>query len=235
MTQFTEMALKVAESKQSGASAAGDQTMRMLVPLITQTARRIHASKGMLRQQAAHDFATEAPSLVWKRIHKFRTWYFSHEEQVRRDPSKEWFLAWCYTELHYRYLDWRRHEGRECHLYLRGDEEIADKFRAASAPDSAADSSMPSEDLQLVLDCNALDGVIFCCLTGQWANVPAGTWNAWLADLSLAAPFPPPEFLRAEPSQRRARLISVLGISRDVLYQRWRRLKLKFQPATMAT
>jgi len=235
MNPFTELALKVAESRRLGATAEGDAAMRLLTPLAIQTARRIHAAMNRLHRQAALDFAAEAATLIWNRIEHFETWYYGKlSDADRNNPTRDWFLAWSYSELRYRYLDWGRRQAVESHQYLNGDETLTDDQRLASEPADDADAEIPGLDLERILGFSALDGVILCCLTGQWDRIPAQAWNRWRAELRLEMPFPPADFLTARPVKRRAILTAKLGITRDVLYQRWRRLKLRFQQDPVA-
>ena len=59
--------------------------------------------------------------------------------------------------------------------------------------------------------------------------VPAELWRQWLDRLELREPFPPDAFIQAPKTKRRAALAEALGVSRDVIYQRWLRLKQKLQ------
>jgi len=60
-------------------------------------------------------------------------------------------------------------------------------------------------------------------------KVPADVWSGWLARLGLEQPFPPATFVQAPKTKKRAVLAEALNISRDVIYQRWLRLKQKLQ------
>ena len=72
---WTELALKLAQAKRLGESAAADLALRELSVLVTQTARRIHASYGSLRKQRAADFVAQAPTFIWNKVERFEEWY----------------------------------------------------------------------------------------------------------------------------------------------------------------
>ena len=232
---WTELALKLAQAKRLGASADADLALRELSPLVTQTARRIHASYSSLRKQRAADFVAQAPALIWKKIERFEDWYareFSPQDQAI--AAKEYFAAWCYVELRYRYLDNAREQSDEQRLLsLSFDRPIADPRGASDDDDDAFE--LPPEELERVRAWDPLDGVILFCLTGLWDQLPEALWNGWLAQLGIEPPFPPQEYLRAPSQKKRAALAAALNVSRDVIYQRWRRLKARFREQIPST
>jgi len=95
--------------------------------------------------------------------------------------------------------------------------------------EAPGDFELAGDELDRVKHWDPLDGVILFSLTGQWDKVPAEVWKHWLDRLKVAEPFPPREYLEAPKTKKRAVLASLLGVSRDVIYQRWLRLKQKFQ------
>jgi hypothetical protein len=228
MGTWTELALKLAQAKRLGIAAEADFAMRELSVLITQTARRIHASYGSLRKQRAADFVAQAPTLVWKKIERFEEWYQRElSPQDHALAAKEYFSAWCYVELRYRYLDNAREQSDEQRmLSLSPDRTIADP-RSETDDDNDA-FELPPEELERVRNWDPLDGVILFCLTGLWDQLPAGLWTSWLERLGIEEPFPPEDYLRAPAQKKRAALAAALNVSRDVIYQRWRRLKNRF-------
>ena len=237
MGRWTELALKVASAKKVGGTRDGDLAMLDLAPFVTQTARRIHAAHASLRRQRAADFIAMAPALVWKKMEKFEEWYERElTPELRKDAPKDWFAAWCYVELRYRYLDQGRDQAEEQRVRsLASNSAVAGRLQGGDVV-SVADDEPPAGDFELAGDeldrvkhWDPLDGVILFCLTGQWDKVPAEVWKHWLDRLKLAEPFPPREYMEAPKTKKRAVLANLLGVSRDVIYQRWLRLKQKFQ------
>src|SRR4051812_40166440 len=114
MARWTELALIVANAKKLGGTREGELAMQEIAPFITQTARRIHAAHASLRRQRAADFVAMAPALVWKKMEKFEAWYERElSPELRAEPPKDWFAAWCYVELRFRYLDQGRDQADE--------------------------------------------------------------------------------------------------------------------------
>lgn len=226
---WTELALKLAEAKRLGGGAGADLAMRELSPLVTQTARRVHASYGSLRKQRAADYVAQAPVLAWKKIERFEEWYLRElTPEDRARGVKEYFSAWCYVELRYRYLDAAREQSEEQRvLPLAPDRPIADPRSEVEEDGDAFE--LPPEELDRVRNWDPLDGVILFCLTGLWDQLPAGLWTSWLERLGIEEPFPPEAYLRANAGKKRAALADALNVSRDVIYQRWRRLKTRFK------
>ena len=235
MSRWTELALIVANAKKLGGTREGDRAMQEIAPFITQTARRIHATHASLRRQRAADFIAMAPALVWKKIEKFEAWYERElTPELRADAPKDWFAAWCYVELRYRYLDQGRDQADEMKVRsLTANAPIAGRLvggdMVADGDEPAAEFDLPAEDLGRVKGLDPLDAVILFCLTGQWDKVPADVWDGWLGRLGVSRPFPPTTFVQAPKTKRRAVLAEALNISRDVIYQRWLRLKQKLQ------
>lgn len=234
MARWTELALAAATAKRTQDRVGGNFAMSELAPVAVRTARRIHATYASLRRQRAADFVAMAPTLVWNKVEKFEQWYFGKLSDAQRaDPTKDWFSAWCYTELHYRYLDQGRDQADEQVTYSLspGGGDAIGGYHPAGANDGGDDDAggfaLTGEDLARVRGWGALDGVILFCLTGQWDKVPADLWSAWLAELDLRPPFPPVHYLQAPRTKKRAVLASLLHVSRDVIYQRWLRLKRK--------
>jgi len=230
MVRWTELALKVAQAKRLGDTREGSAAMAELAPLAVQTARRIHAALCSLRKQRAADFVAQAPALVWKKIDRFEDWY--HRElspEARANPPKDWFSAWCYVELRYRYLDQGRDQADEQRVRPLTADGADTARRPADdlAADSGGDFDLSPDDLERIRHWDPLDGVILFCLTGQWDKVPADLWADWTEALGLTAPFPPARYLHVQRTKRRAELASLLNVSRDVIYQRSLRLKLK--------
>jgi len=170
-----------------------------------------------------------APAMVWKKIEKFEAWYERElSPELRANPPKDWFAAWCYVELRYRYLDAGRDQADEHKVQtLTAHSPIAGRLTGGDEP--PADFELAAEELGRVQQWDALDGVILFSLTGQWDKVPAELWRQWLDRLELREPFPPDAFIQAPKTKRRAALAEALGVSRDVIYQRWLRLKQKLQ------
>jgi hypothetical protein len=228
MGRWTELALKLAQAKRVGNLADADAVMRELQPLASQTARRVHAAYASLRKQRAADFLAVAPTLIWKKIERFEEWYLrelSVEDRAR--AAKEYFAAWCYVELRYRYFDAAREQSDEQRvLSLAPDRPIADPRYKRDEQDE--EFELPPEELRRVRQWDPLDGVVLFCLTGLWDRLPPGLWTRWLEQLGIEEPFPPEEYLRAPSTRKRAVLAASLNVSRDVIYQRWRRLKARF-------
>jgi hypothetical protein len=237
MARWTELALKVATAKRLGGTPEGETAMKELSPFVTQTARRIHAQLGSLRRQAAMDFVAIAPALAWKKMEKFEAWYLRElspevrEQAASEGSAKDWFGAWCFVELRYRYLD----AGRE----QADDQRVRSLHPAApvvgrpsdAVAEAALDFDLGPEEIERVQQWDPLDGVILFCLTNQWDKVPADLWKQWITGLGLAEPFPPEQYVRAPKTKKRAVLAAALNVSRDVIYQRWLRLKNRFQIA----
>jgi hypothetical protein len=229
MGRWTELALKLAQAKRLGEFAQADAVMRELAPLASQTARRVHAAYASLRKQRAADFLAIAPALIWKKIERFEEWYLRElSESDRARAAKEYFAAWCYVELRYRYFDAAREQSDEQRLLsLAPDRPIADP-RWQRDQDDNDEFELPPEELERIREWDPLDGVVLFCLTGLWDRLPAGLWTSWLEQLGIEEPFPPEEYLRAAGTRKRAVLAASLNVSRDVIYQRWRRLKARF-------
>lgn len=228
MGRLTELALKLAQAKRLGDTAEADLVMRELQPLASQTARRVHAAYASLRKQRAADFLAVAPALIWKKIERFEEWYLRElSEADRIRAAKEYFAAWCYVELRYRYFDAAREQSEEQRLLsLAPDRPIADP--RYERDDEDEEFELPPEELRRVREWDPLDGVVLFCLTGLWDRLPPGLWTSWLERLGIEEPFPPEEYLRAPSTRKRAVLAASLNVSRDVIYQRWRRLKARF-------
>ena len=214
--------------------------MADLSPFIRETARRVHGRHYSLHRQTAADFIAQSPALVWSRIEHFESWYHTElPASARRDSDKDFFAAWCYRELHYRYLDFCRQQKAQPKVAaLEFAEQLADlkaqpvgvgaDAGASAGPASVYDFSLSSGEAEQLAEWDALDGVILFTLAGQWSQVPAGTWDGWLDDLGLVPPFPPEDFVEAARPKRRTLLAEALGVSRDVIYQRWLRLRKKY-------
>lgn len=229
MHQLTPIALAVAQAKCLAAhSPKVDRDMADLAPLIRETAQRIHSRHYALQRQLAADFIAHAPALIWSRIEHFQTWYFQElPVEVRSAKEKDFFAAWCYRELHFRYLDLgRQQRSAPRHAPLDATGEFADTREAGVT--SPYDFALSPLEAQQLSDWDPLDGVILFCLAGHWEQVPPRLWSRWLDELSLAAPFPPQSFVDAPRPQRRACLAQALHVSRDVIFQRWHRLKKKY-------
>ena len=231
MGRWTELALKVAVAKRVGGTPEGDRAMTELEPFIVQTARRIHHGQhGTLRKQRALDFIAMAPALVWAKMEKFEQWYDRElTPTARADATKEWFSAWCRVELRYRYLDQGRSQAEEQRLHSLADGNAVADDRAEEPGAPAGGFELAPEDVERIKGWDPLDGVILFTLTDQWDKVPADLWRHWLDQLGLEEPIPPAAYLQAPKLKKRAVLADALGVSRDVIYQRWLRLKLRFQ------
>ena len=105
---------------------------------------------------------------------------------------------------------------------------VAESAGASAEPASVYDFALSEGDAEQLGEWDPLDGVILFCLAGQWTQVPAHIWDAWLDELELEGDFPPPEFVEAPRPRRRTLLADALNVSRDVIYQRWLRLKKKY-------
>jgi hypothetical protein len=214
--------------------------MSDLSPFIRETARRVHGRHYSLHRQTAADFIAQSPALVWSRIEHFESWYHTElPASAKKDSAKDFFAAWCYRELHYRYLDFCRQQKAQPKVAaLEFAEQLADTRSAGPAtwsdggasaePASVYDFSLSAGEAEQLSDWDALDGVILFSLAGQWSQVPAGTWDGWLDELGLVPPFPPEDFVEAARPKRRTLLAEALGVSRDVIYQRWLRLRKKY-------
>jgi hypothetical protein len=241
MFRWTELALEVARAKSAGGNPKGDRAMADLSPLITQTARRIHAAHASLRRQRALDFVAMSPALVWRKIEKFVEWYDRElTPETRASPTKDFFAAWCYVELRYRYLDAGREQGDERKVRsLNPAASIAGRLAGGDVvtedDEPTADFDLSPDEVDRIKAWDPLDAVILFCLTGQWDKVPADVWRGWLEQLSLTEPFPPDTFLRSPKTKKRAVLADLLNVSRDVIYQRWLRLKVRLQGNAPAT
>ncbi|HEY7117217.1 MAG TPA: hypothetical protein VH475_11550 [Tepidisphaeraceae bacterium] len=235
MSRLTSLALTVAQAKRQGRPAARggevDRAMDELAPFIKETAQRIHGRYYSLRRQLASDFVSHAPAMVWTRIEHFADWYFQElPAAARKEDAKDFFAAWCYRELHFRYLDVGRGQKAEPKVKaLEGASagDLADHRSGTDEP-SVYDFELSAADTRQLGEWDPLDGVILFALAGQWAQVPAELWGGWLAELSLKPPFPPPEFEAVPKVKRRACLAQALHVSRDVIFQRWHRLKEKY-------
>ncbi len=248
MGRWTELALKVANAKRLAATQGdslrppmtveGERAMKELEPFVIQTARRIHhGHQGTLRKQRALDFIAAAPAMVWSKVERFEQWYDRElSEDARADQTKEWFSAWCRVELRYRYLDHGRAQAEEQKLYSLADYDTVADGRVADGRATDGDSlsarggfELGVDDVERIRGWDAMDGVILFCLTEQWDKVPAEVWRSWLNRLGLSEPFPPMAFIQAARPKKRAILAETLGVSRDVIYQRWLRLKTKMR------
>jgi hypothetical protein len=238
MSRLTPLALTVARAKRQGRFVAArggddaDRAMESLAPFIKETAQRIHGRYYSLRRQLASDFVSHSPALVWTRIEHFEDWYYQElPQEVRTEEAKDFFAAWCYRELHFRYLDVGRGQKAEPKVKALeaggGGGDLAD-HRAAIDEPSAYDFALTASEAAELAEWDPLDGVILFALAGQWSQVPEPVWNRWLSELSLKPPFPPPEFEAAAKVKRRACLAQALHVSRDVIFQRWHRLKQKY-------
>jgi hypothetical protein len=231
MGRWTELALKVADAKRVGGTPQGERAMAELEPFIVQTARRIHHGQhGTLRKQRALDFIAMAPAQVWAKIEKFEQWYERElSPEARADETKEWFSAWCRVELRYRYLDQGRAQADEQRLQSLSEQGAVPDRTAADPTEPVGGFELGPDEVDRIKAWDALDGVILFSLTHQWDKVPQDLWRHWLDQLGLEEPFPTSEFIQAPKLKKRAVLASSLGVSRDVIYQRWLRLKLRFQ------
>ena len=231
MSRLTPLALTVAQAKRHGGRNAreADQAMETLAPFIKETAQRIHGRYYSLRRQLASDFVSHSPALVWTRIEHFEDWYYQElPSAARAEEAKDFFAAWCYRELHFRYLDVGRGQKSQPKVKaLESTSDLADHRSPLGEP-SVYDFSLPDSEWQQLRDWDPLDGVILFALAGQSSQVPADLWRHWLDELSLKPPFPPPEFAEAPRVKRRACLAEALHVSRDVIFQRWHRLKDKY-------
>jgi hypothetical protein len=232
MSRLTPLALTVAQAKRHGRPAReADRAMATLAPFIKETAQRIHGRYYSLRRQLASDFVSHAPAAVWSRIEHFEDWYYQELPAAARteDAAKDFFAAWCYRELHFRYLDTGRGQKAEPKVKaLEGaSSDLADHRSAPDEP-SVYDFDLSASEAKQLAEWDPLDGVILFTLAGHWPQVPQDLWAQWLTELSLKPPFPPPEFVSAPRTKRRAVLAQSLNISRDVIFQRWHRLKEKY-------
>lgn len=238
MSRLTPLALTVAQAKRHGQPTRGghgdaDRAMEVLAPFIKETAQRIHGRYYSLRRQLASDFVSHAPAMVWNRIEHFEDWYYQELPAAARsdEAGKDFFAAWCYRELHFRYLDTGRGQKAEPRVKaLEGASSDLADHRSAVDEASVYDFDLSHSEAQQLAEWDPLDGVILFALAGQWSQVPGELWQTWLAELSLKPPFPPPEFVAAPRTKRRAVLADSLNISRDVIFQRWHRLKDKYLP-----
>ena len=255
MSSMTPLALTVALAKrQDLAPAAGAGPPRAAAPtvrrrtaefamadltaFIRETARRVHGRYYSLHRQAAADFISQSPALVWSRIEHFDSWYHTElPAAARKEAAKDYFAAWCYRELHFRYLDFCRAQKAQPKVQaLEFANELADPrggsasatLDAAPEPASIYDFALSPGEAEQLREWDPLDGVILFCLAGHWSQVPADVWDAWIDELGLEAPFPSAEFVEAARPKRRTLLADELGVSRDVIYQRWLRLKKKY-------
>ena len=253
MSSLTPLALTVALAKRQESSAdppfvrsapvstgavsrkKAQFAMADLASFIRETARRVHGRYYSLHRQTAMDFIAQSPALVWSRIEHFDSWYHTElPASARKDSAKDFFAAWCYRELHYRYLDFCRQqkalpkvqalEFADALADARAS-DVCESAGASAEPASVYDFSLSEGDAEQLREWDPLDGVILFCLAGQWSQVPAPIWDAWLDELALDGDFPPAHFVEAARPQRRTLLAEALGVSRDVIYQRWLRLK----------
>lgn len=206
-----------------------DRAMAALAPFVRETAQRIHGRYYALRKQCAADFVSQAPALVWARIDHFEQWYYSElPPEARAQAEKDYFAAWCYRELNFRYLDFGRAQKAEPRAKpLDSTGDVADTRAPADEP-SVYDCSLSAAEQDLLRRWDPLDGLILFCLAGQWQQVPADIWEQWTRDVGVAPPFPPSTFVDAPKTRKRAQLAEALGVSRDVIFQRWHRLKKKY-------
>ena len=230
MSRLTPLALAVAQAKRQGRPAReAEHAMETLASFIQETAQRIHGRYYSLRRQLASDFVSHSPAMVWTRIEHFEDWYYQElPSTVRAEEAKDFFAAWCYRELHFRYLDVGRGQKSEPRTKnLEATSDLADHRAPLDAP-SLYDFSLSENEWSALEDWDALDGVILFTLAGQWSQVPESLWRKWMTELELEPPFPPPEFEDCPRVKRRALLADALGVSRDVIFQRWHRLKQKY-------
>ncbi|HYE20822.1 MAG TPA: hypothetical protein VEA69_20415 [Tepidisphaeraceae bacterium] len=225
----TEVALPVAVMPKRDVNAA----MEVLAPFVRETAQRIHGRYFALKRQTAQDFVQMAPALIWSRIEHFADWYYQElPAEVRaegaRDGGKDFFAAWCYRELNFRYLDFGRAAKAEPKAQALGDAPDVADHRAPIDQPSVYDFALSPEQADALKGWDPLDGVILFCLAGHWSQVPPAVWEAWLDELGLGGPFPPAEFVDAPRPKKRLRLAEALHVSRDVIFQRWHRLKKKY-------
>ena len=220
-----------APSRPSGRDA--NAAMETLAPFVRETAQRIHGRYYALKRQTAQDFVAMAPALIWSRIEHFADWYYQElpaavRAEGNQDGGKDFFAAWCYRELNYRYLDFGRAAKAEPKAHaLDGAPDVADHRSNPDEP-SVYDFNLSESEADALRDWDPLDGVILFCLAGHWSQVPPAVWEAWLDELGREPPFPPPEFVDAPRPKKRMRLAEALHVSRDVIFQRWHRLKKKY-------
>jgi len=255
MSRLTPLALTVAQAKRSNALADSTDppgsrvadavkalapvptrdanvAMETLAPFVRETAQRIHGRYYALQRQTAQDFVQMSPALIWSRIDHFEDWYYQElPSEVRadgaREGGKDFFAAWCYRELNFRYLDFGRAAKAEPKARpLDGAPDIADHRAPVDEP-SVYDFDLSESEANTLRDWDPLDGVILFCLAGQWSQVPKSIWKEWLSELGLTEPFPPEDFIQAPRPRKRMRLAEALHVSRDVIFQRWHRLKKK--------
>ena len=224
MCRLTPLALSVALAKREVAGRAhpSNQAMEQLLPFVRQTARRIHGRYSALSRQSATDFVSAAPALVWSRIDHFADWFHTQlPENERLDESKDFFAAWCYRELNFRYLDaGRAQKAQRRHLVL-------DEHDSPAAAETEEPFSLGPVDAAQLAEWDALDGVILFVLSGAWAIVPEEARRRWLAKLKVNDELKAEAIARAPRGRRRTMLAHALSVSRDVIYQRWLRMKKK--------
>lgn len=235
MCRLTPLALTVAQAKRHGGPAReADKAMDVLAPFIRETAQRIHGRYYSLRRQLAGDFVSQSPTAIWSRIEHFHDWYYQElPSQVRQEEAKDYFAAWCYRELHFRYLDHGRAQKSEPKVKaLDNGNDLADwreRDDDGLGPEASVyDFNLSEDEAEALADWDALDGVILFTLAGQWTQVPAGLWSTWLDELGIDGAFPPKQFVDAPRTKKRAVLAGALHVSRDVIFQRWHRLKKKY-------
>jgi hypothetical protein len=188
MSRFTPLALTVAKAKRRDGVGAREAELAMstLAPFIAETAQRIHGRYYSLRRQLASDFVSHSPAMVWNRIEHFEDWYYQELPAAVRDeePAKDFFAAWCYRELHFRYLDAGRGQKAEPKVApLDGSaaSDVAD-HRSEPGAGSVYDFSLSGDEVErLRTEWDPLDAVILFALGGQWSQVPAELWQHWLA------------------------------------------------------
>ncbi len=226
----------VREPSRHAAPREANAAMETLAPFVRETAQRIHGRYYALKRQSAQDFVQMSPALIWSRIDHFEDWYYRElPANVRAqgaveggEGSKDFFAAWCYRELNFRYLDFgRAARAQPKAVALDSTADLADTRAAVDAP-SVYDFSLSEGEARSLRDWDPLDGVILFCLAGQWTQVPQSVWADWLEELGLRQPFPPGEFVDAPRPRKRMRLAEALQVSRDVIFQRWHRLKKKY-------
>jgi hypothetical protein len=165
--------------------------------------------------------------MVWAKIENFEEWYMTKlPADVRADPSKDWFTAWVRTELGFRYLDAGRGQGSAAKSVSLDEQAMG---TAAPEVDEADEEfHLTPEQAQSLRRWDPLDGIILFALADHWHQVPREIWQGWLTALGITGDFPSDAFKAASHAKKRSVLADDLGVSRDVIYQRWLRMKRRF-------
>jgi DNA-directed RNA polymerase specialized sigma24 family protein len=215
--------LQLIETIQSARDAAAvDTAIRLLEPLIRDTARRACCYRRP-SNQLARDFVEDAlAAIVAPRPLAGRT----TARIASYQPSGGPFSGWLWRTLDRLLIDRIREAAR------RSKHELAS---AASRRAEAANYDVdPNElmgtdepfgdaDLQRIESWRPLDRIRLLSAARLWTKVPVAFWEKWCAEADIECPFPPPHSEDEPLDHWLAVLADAMLQSRAALHQHWYR------------